>query len=354
MAEISYPFNTDSAGGGSKLVSQVQWQVIAKMWGGDRVDFTLTNTSYSASGLPFAASVVNGRQVQVQPGNAWVGGFYYSLTASKTVDIAANTTSMTRLDLVVIRVDMTAGSANLAVLQGSPSANPAAPALRRQPGGIWEMALYVAVAGPNNTAVTVSSRMPFNQPEAVNVPWNAESTLDYLPHGTFLVDMDSNGESAQHEWYKGRDGLVHSRTLGKSFTYTPGLVDCTYGTTSPATRTGRWRWIAPNVYHFSVRIDNPGSVSGQVTSGNWRVGFTLPFSANTHGSQVCHGMVSNPKEGLIYPNYYSVTGITSGSAMYLHTPGTSGTSQGLDGLRGYPTGSTFYMSGIIEANEIAA
>ncbi|MFF1635990.1 hypothetical protein, partial [Leifsonia sp. NPDC058248] len=127
MAELSYPFNADNADGGRAIVSQTQWQSMAHLWGGDRIDYTLTATAYDSTDLPFSARVINGRDVEIKPGKAWVGGFYYTLTATMSVTIASNAGTKARKDLIVIQADMAKSAVKIAVVQGTAGASPVSP-----------------------------------------------------------------------------------------------------------------------------------------------------------------------------------------------------------------------------------
>jgi hypothetical protein len=354
VAEISYPFNADNANGGSQIVSQSQWQAMANMWGGDRVDFQLTATTYGTSFLPFNASVVNGRTVQINPGKAWVGGFYYTLTAALSVTIPNNSTTRPRKDLIVLQADMAKSAVNIAVITGTAAATPVVPTPRRQAGGLWEMPLYEVTAAANNASVTIEGRMPFNVPARVAYPWNAEEGAALQPRGTFYVDMDNNSNYSQYEAFNGRDGRVITRHLGKSRTYTPSMVNCG----NPATRMGRWRWIAPNTVWFSVYIASTSSSDIKATGDNWIVGVTLPTPANGATGQVITGHIDNNGAGRspALPNFLEVTGKTNRggntSTLYLYVPNASTTSQGLDGLTIFPRKGFLTISGTYEAAEM--
>ncbi|MFI9202637.1 hypothetical protein [Streptomyces sp. NPDC053048] len=351
MAEISYPFNADNANGGSAVVGQAQWQQMATMWGGDRVDFQLTGTSGQ---LPFDARIVNGRSVEVTPGKAWVGGFYYQLTAAMSVTIAPNPTDRARRDLIVLQADIAKSSVNLAVLPGTPSATPVAPQPRRQPGGLWEMPLYEVHAAARDASIALDSRAPFNVPTPVAYPWNVTESAKLLPSGSFIYDMDTNGDDSQYEGWVGRDGYVITRHFGKSKTYTPSLV----GGTNVATRQGRWRWIAPNVVWFSAYLENTASTDAKVSNGEWAYRLTLPVPANGRTGQVFTGHIDNNSSGgaASLPNFIHVVGKTNrgstATQMYLFSPSTSSVASGMDGLGVIPRRGYLTISGVYEAAEL--
>jgi hypothetical protein len=352
VAEISYPFNEANANGGSQIVSQAQWQSMANMWGGDRVDFQLTASTYGTTSLPFNATIVNGRTVQINPGKAWVGGFYYSLTAQQSVTIPNNSTTKPRKDLIVLQADMAKSAVNLAVVTGTAAATPVAPTPRRQAGGLWEMPLYEVDAAANNASVSISGRMPFNIPARVAYPWNANESAALQPRGTFYIDMDNNSNYTQHEAFNGRDGRLITRHLGKSLTYTPSMV----GIGNPAVRQGRWRWIAPNTVWFSLYIQSTSTADLKIPSTGWTYGVTLPTPANGATGQVFQGHIDNNGTGASpnLPNFVDITAKTnrgsSTSTAYLYMPNrnyTTGT--GLDGIDYFPRKGFLTISGVYEA-----
>lgn len=355
MAENSYPFEADNASGGKALVSQVQWQAMALGWGGDYVDFRMTTPGEV---LPFVPTISNGRDVGVGSGRAWVGGFYYENTSSKTFTISNNPTSQGRKDLIVIRANMATSSVNLALVTGTPSTNPVPPAPIRTRGGIWDLALHEVDAPANNGAITVSRRAPFNMPQTVAFPWNAEDSARLLPLNAFGVDADSNSSGGQQEVFQGHDGFAVTRHLGKSRSFTPNLL---YGgsATEVAYLTGngnfhgRWRWVAPNLYHFRATMDNVLKSPIEVVSGQWRLAITLPVATHSKGIQTLHGFLSNPNKNSGVPNMTSVTATThpKSTTLFLHVPNFKTPTEGLDGLRVLPADSTLSISGVLEANE---
>lgn len=151
MAETSYPFAADTAGGGGKLVSDVQWQAMSHLCGSDRIDFQLTAPGYTNDSMPFWCEF-DGTNIIIHPGSAWVGGFYYKNDSPLSMTAPTNAGAQPRIDLVVVRADMSTGSVNLAIKTGQPAASPVEPLVQRTPGGIWEMPLWIIELGANNGA----------------------------------------------------------------------------------------------------------------------------------------------------------------------------------------------------------
>ncbi|WP_158690352.1 hypothetical protein [Streptomyces sp. PsTaAH-124] len=354
MAEISYPFDADNANGGTKVVSQTQWQTMALAWTSDRVDFPLVNTSYTTAQLPFSYSF-SGRTLTVNAGSAWVGGFYYRLTGSKQFTIADNNTAKDRRDLVVLRADMANSSVNMAVIQGTPATTttPTEPTPTRQPGGVWEMPVLSVSVPANNGPLSANARAPYTAPPVVAYPWNVPDSTALLPKGSIAYDLDSNGGDSQFEAFNGRDGYVVTRHFGRSRNYTPNLL-YTNGTVPVANRRGRWRWIAPNMFWFQITIQNDYEDKGISVSGsNKTIGVTLPQISNPDGVQVLPGSIWNTYYSGGYPNMMQITAHPSpgSSTLYLYTPNVNTLKEGLDSLVSIPARSSLNVSGVVEANQ---
>ncbi|MEU6765908.1 hypothetical protein ABZ916_25750 [Streptomyces sp. NPDC046853] len=353
MAEISFPFSADSAGGGQQMINQNQWQRISRMQGQDHIDYQLTAASLASNTLPFYATVVNNTTVRIKAGDAKVGGFYYQLTADQTVTIASNTGTTARIDLIVLRADLSAGSVNLKVKQGQPAATPVAPGLTRTPGGIWEMPLHQVTVPEKSGTLSTINVGPFDMAAPVAVPWNVPTAGPLQPVGTFVYDMDNNNTGGQNEYFVGQDAFVLTRSLGRSLKYTPNTFNGNY--TLPAeNRFGRWRRIAPNTVLFSMTFIMYEDRGITASGSNWYIGATLPYPANNEVRQVLSGFVQNPGANGGAPNAMSVTAHTQPGSnnLTLWRPSYTNVAAGLDGLKSIPAGATLYISGTYETNEL--
>lgn len=140
MAQSSWPF----VGGGGTAVNEDQWSIMARFWAQSGVtDYANTLEVYGDS---------SGRQVKVKTGRACVRGHWYENTAVETLAIAANSSGNPRIDRVVLRLDPSANSIVLAVVQGTPAGSPSAPSLTQTDVGTYELTLAkVAVANGAST-----------------------------------------------------------------------------------------------------------------------------------------------------------------------------------------------------------
>ncbi|MGW1231423.1 hypothetical protein [Streptomyces californicus] len=355
MAEISYPFTTDNATtGATKAVSEAQWQNMAHLWGWDRVDRTIAGQTSSAN-LPFSTNVVNAGTVQVGPGKATVGGFYYELTSALNLAISTNTADTPRKDLIVIRVDMAKPAVNLAVRKGINAATPLAPNPVRQVGGVWEMPLCEVSIPAGGGLPALSSRAPYAIPDPVAYPWNAEASASLLPANTFAYDMDCNGPEQIDEYFTYLDKPRITRGLGPTRKYTPSLVNVTALQQPLADREGRFRWIGPSTIWFSMRIF-ARTIDIKRLDSSWYLGVSLPYPASAAVGQTFHGMVQNtsprgPASDM--PNYFQLTGWTpvgkATTTLILLYPNHKTPAAGLDGLPMLPSGASLVISGVYEA-----
>lgn len=350
MAEKSYPFSNDSVGGGGKLISQVDWQAMAHLWGGDRIDFQLVNPTYDSTALPFSVTI-SGSNLVISPGSAWVGGFYYTLDAPLTIACPVNNGANPRYDTVVIRASLATGSVNIKISTGLAAAAPTEPTPTRVLGDIWELPLVSIYLPALNGTRVINERRVFNAPKTAQVPWSRAGISDLLPPGTFTVDMDSNNSGGQQEGFHGRNGDMVTRTLGKRNSYTPDLFTVSNKPPS-ANRTCAYRYIAPGTVQFSMQFSNT-STSPVKASAGWFIGFTLPVAPSREFVQVFHGVLSNRELRNDMPNLIDITAqvrTEASNSVALYYPSPTNIGNGLDGLILIPGKSDLYISGCYETN----
>ncbi|MGW4822512.1 hypothetical protein ACWEP4_26850 [Streptomyces sp. NPDC004227] len=141
MAEFSAPFD------GSPIATQLQWSRMARRWGLDGVhaqDPTSTALKVTGSGVTTVA---------VAAGHASVNGFYYYLDATKNLTVPANTGGAARVDLVVLRADMTAKKVTAEYKTGGTTA----PTLTQIENGVWEIPLAQCTVAAGASVVTAAN-----------------------------------------------------------------------------------------------------------------------------------------------------------------------------------------------------
>jgi hypothetical protein len=96
----------------------------------------------------------SGMTVSTKTGDALIRGHYYTSTTSVTLTIAAAHATLPRIDRVVLKLDPTANSTTLVVLEGVPDASPAPLALTQTDGDIYEFPLALVAVGAGVTVIS--------------------------------------------------------------------------------------------------------------------------------------------------------------------------------------------------------
>ena len=96
-----------------------------------------------------------GMALQVAPGKAQIQGAFAVESAVQSLSVAAADTTNNRIDTVVLRLDLSLDKRNiaLAVLGGTPAAEPVAPTLTRN-STVWELGLANITVRKNVSALT--------------------------------------------------------------------------------------------------------------------------------------------------------------------------------------------------------
>lgn len=129
MGQTYFPF--DSGQGAN--ITETQWAKMAQHWLGTGViKDTLNNLETYADST--------GMQVKVKSGAAWIKGHYFESDAEEVLAINEADSSNPRIDRVIVRLDWTANTVQLAILQGAAAVSPNAPALT-QNSSRWEIPL---------------------------------------------------------------------------------------------------------------------------------------------------------------------------------------------------------------------
>lgn len=135
MAERGLP----GTGGGNlaQVVDLAGWSAMARLMASDGV------VAFYPTDLEcFADST--GLQVKVRPGVALVRGVLYWLDSLLTVPLAANSSGLSRRDLIAIRLDISAQTVKVVAVQGVPAASPTTPAETRT-DTVWDVQLASVV-----------------------------------------------------------------------------------------------------------------------------------------------------------------------------------------------------------------
>ncbi len=143
MAQTSWPFdNADTTEGQfSQLFRRLQTSGVSG---------SPTTTDLKVTGDS------TGMNVKVAAGYAIVRGHAYYNSAQVTLTVGTASASP-RIDLVVLRLDPTANSIELAVVAGTPGASPTAPSLTQTDEGTYELAIGSVAVGASVSTISAGN-----------------------------------------------------------------------------------------------------------------------------------------------------------------------------------------------------
>ena len=125
-------------------------------------DFARYFASFIGSGI-FPSPTSNlqvrandGMSVVVSKGKAWINGYFYENTEDLTLNLATAHSVLTRIDRIVVRLDLSARLIQCAVKKGSESSSPTPPNLQRD-SDIYELALADILVENGATKLTQSN-----------------------------------------------------------------------------------------------------------------------------------------------------------------------------------------------------
>lgn len=146
MAQNSWP----SPGHNDRAVTDVEYEKMAARFSDDGVYGSPLDTQVVSAGAGLSVDVRANVYASVR-GHAWTSG-----TSNVNLEIAANASGQTRVDLAVLRLDRSNWTVRAVVKQGAPGAGP--PGISQEPGdtGVWEV--YLAVVTLLSGAGTVTVR----------------------------------------------------------------------------------------------------------------------------------------------------------------------------------------------------
>lgn len=192
MAQTYFPF--DSGQGAN--ITEAQWQKMAQYWLNTGVIKGVLNEL-----LVYADST--GMQVKVKSGDAWINGHFYESDAEEILAIGTADSTNPRIDRVIIRLDWTANTIQLAVLQGTPAVSPLAPALT-QNSSRWEISLAQVRVNAGVTTITAAN-ITVERNYAQNAKTQQEALIPMILQSSWI-----NYQAGQEAtFFKDQMGVVH-------------------------------------------------------------------------------------------------------------------------------------------------
>lgn len=236
MAQTSWPFeNIDT--------SETQYSQLFRNLGQGPVE------GHGFELEPYGDST--GMNVKVKSGQALVRGHYYDSTGTETISIPAADSTNPRIDRVVLRLDPTANSILLHLLQGTPAASPSAPALTQTDGAIYDLPIAQVYVAANATTITpgnVTDERTLFQPWTGSVEIASVTGLQ-----TALNDLTSSINTKQ-------DILAAVST--KTINYTLAATDTNDLIQASGTLTIT---VPANTFSVGARVDIANLGSGTIT-----------------------------------------------------------------------------------------
>lgn len=98
-------------------------------------------------------TAAGGMKVSIAVGYAWIEGRFGQIEAAETLTLSTADSANPRIDRIVVRLDLSAASINLAVLKGTAAASPSAAALTRD-GTVYELCLAEIAVAAGATSIT--------------------------------------------------------------------------------------------------------------------------------------------------------------------------------------------------------
>lgn len=170
MTKSYYPFDS---GAGANVI-EAQWAKMARL-------FCPSGVVYGQLNQLEAFADNTGMNVKVKSGQAFVEGFFFESDAQETLNLSAADPTNPRIDRVIVRLDRTANTIDLAILTGTPAGSPSAPALT-QTATTWEISLARIAVAASDTSIAagdVTDERGFTVNwEAPNIPVTIRKTAD--------------------------------------------------------------------------------------------------------------------------------------------------------------------------------
>lgn len=155
-------------------------------------------------------TAANGMTVKVAAGRAWIEGYLYLLDVPQTLQIANADGILGRLDIVVLRLDLTARTIEVHVVPGTPGASPVAPALTRN-SDVYELEL-AEVSIPAGT-ISITQELIRDTRLDDTVCGVTVSAVQHIPTAKFLNQMWAEFNT----WFNGVKSILGEDEAGKLF-----------------------------------------------------------------------------------------------------------------------------------------
>ena len=152
-------------------------------------------------------SAGTGMTVSVAAGRDWIEGYLYLLDTAKVLTISNADASNGRKDIVVLRLDLTSRTITVQVVEGTPAAEPAAPAITRT-ADVYDLELAEISVPAGTSAITqalITDKRLDDTVCGITV-----STVQHIPTAAFLAQMLAEF----NDWFNEIKGILGEDEAG--------------------------------------------------------------------------------------------------------------------------------------------
>ncbi|MGW8953508.1 tail fiber domain-containing protein [Streptomyces sp. NPDC055709] len=265
----------------------------------------------------------SGMQVKVNPGFAVVRGHAVQSTATETITIAS-ASAATRYDRVVLRLDPTANSIIIAVVQGASGGG--VPALTQTETGVYEFPLATVTVPVGAATITAGNVTGERQFLGNTVGGWTTATRPASPRtGRLGLNISTNSwEFWDGTQWKDLAPTINWGTIeGRPSTFAPTSHTHPWGdvtgkptTFPPSSHVHDWDVITgkPSTFAPATHVHSWGSITGRPT--------TFPPSGHSHGEYLTSGETISWANGSKKPHANSASGSGTWYAVWVEGDGT--------------------------------
>lgn len=264
-------------------------RVYTPSWLAGYIEALVTTGVYSDE---LGVSPGEGMTVSVAAGRAWVKGYLYLNDAPASFDITLADSTLNRIDAVVLRLDLTARSIHLAVVQGSYSTEPTAPTVTRN-NDVYELKLANISVPAGTTAITqqlIQDCRLDDQVCGITV-----SAVQHIPTGAYLDSMVAEF----NDWFDSVKGILGEDEAGNLLNLIQGH---TADQGNPHKVTAEQVGAAPKVSPvFTGSISLGRKPASNIGTGSFAVGNNVEgsgFAAHAEGSSSVASATASHAEGM--------------------------------------------------------
>ena len=159
------------------------------------------NGVYADPATSFQVKEYSGMTVKASPGSCFINGYFAFDPQDQSITLSQAHLSLSRIDRIVARLDLTQRTITLEKLTGSPSSSPSAPALTRN-SSVYELGLADILIAPASNEVSQSDITDLrNDPNLCGIVAGVIDQID-------TSDLFAQYQSAFEDWIDSVKDLI--------------------------------------------------------------------------------------------------------------------------------------------------